>query len=50
VAYLLAEREHADRSVRVFVPWAGVTLAIVAAALWTLAQPMEMRGVVGLGG
>jgi len=50
LAYLIAEREHADRPLRTAAPWMVVTLGLTAAALWTLAQPMEMRGLVGLGG
>jgi ferredoxin len=50
LAYLCAEQEYGDRPVRVAVPWVALTLAIAAAALWTLSQPMEMRGVAGFGG
>jgi hypothetical protein len=31
---------------RVFVPWAVLSLLLAAAAFWVLLQPMEMRGVV----
>jgi len=49
LAYLIAEREHVDRPVLAAAPWAAVTLVLAVAALWTLAQPMEMRAV-GIGG
>jgi hypothetical protein len=32
--------------VRVFIPWAVLSLLIAVAALWVMSQPMEMRGIV----
>jgi ferredoxin len=46
VAWRIAEREHPTRAIRAFVPWALVSLALCAAALWLLSQPMEMRGTL----
>ncbi|MGQ0552794.1 MAG: 4Fe-4S binding protein [Planctomycetota bacterium] len=37
------------RTVRAFLPWAALLAALLAAALWLMAQPMEMRGTF-LGG
>lgn len=49
VAYRIAERDYPARTARAFVPWAGLCLLLWLAAMWLLAQPMEMRGTV-LGG
>lgn len=44
VAWNIAAREAGDKARRAFVPWAALALALFAAALWLLSQPMEMRG------
>ena len=49
VSYRLADAEQVDRSLRIFIPWAGVSLILWLAALWLMSQPMEMRGTL-LGG
>jgi ferredoxin len=46
VSYSIAATEELVHPVRVFVPWAALSLLLAAAAFWLLAQPMEMRGVV----
>jgi ferredoxin len=46
VSYSIAATEELVHPVRVFVPWAVLSLLLAAAALWLLVQPMEMRGVV----
>jgi ferredoxin len=40
----IAEREYGERALRAFLPWAGLCLLLWIAAMWLLAQPMEMRG------
>jgi hypothetical protein len=49
VSYRLAESEAIDHPLRIFAPWAGISLLLFAAALWLMSQPMEMRGTL-LGG
>ncbi|HEV8577933.1 MAG TPA: FesM [Thermoanaerobaculia bacterium] len=49
VAYRIAEREYPARAARAFAPWAGLCVVLWLAALWLLAQPMEMRATF-LGG
>lgn len=49
VSYSIAATEQVPHPIRVFIPWAALSLLLSAAAVWLLAQPMEMRGVV-LGG
>jgi polyferredoxin len=44
VAFRIAERDYPARVLRAFVPWAGLCLLLWSAAMWLLAQPMEMRG------
>jgi len=44
VTYRIAEREHPDRPWRSFLPWAGLLVLLLAAGIWLMAQPMEMRG------
>ena len=34
-----------DRSIGAYLPWATAVIVIAAAAVWVLAQPMEMRGL-----
>jgi len=45
LAYLISDRDHPDRAWLATIPWAIVTIALTAAAIWILSQPMEMRGV-----
>jgi ferredoxin len=45
-AWRIAEREAPARTVGVFLPWAGLAVLLWSAALWLLAQPMEMRGTI----
>lgn len=49
VGYRIADREAPARAARAFAPWAGLFVLLWVAALWLLAQPMEMRGTF-LGG
>ena len=49
VSYSIAATEEVVHPVRVFLPWAALSLIIAGAAVWLMSQPMEMRGVV-LGG
>ncbi|HEX2253377.1 MAG TPA: FesM [Thermoanaerobaculia bacterium] len=44
VAFRIARREHPQRPWGAFLPWAGLATVLFVAALWLLAQPMEMRG------
>ncbi len=44
VSFRIAEREYPARATRTFLPWAGLSLLLWAAAMWLLSQPMEMRG------
>ena len=46
VSYAVAATEEVVHPVRVFIPWASVSLLVAAAAFWLMSQPMEMRGVV----
>jgi polyferredoxin len=43
VSYRIAEREYPARAIQTFIPWAGLCLLLWTAAMWLLAQPMEMR-------
>jgi ferredoxin len=45
LAYLISERDHAERPLAAAIPWALVTVAVAAAALWITAQPMDMRAI-----
>lgn len=49
VAFRIAEREYPARTWPAFLPWAVVCILLWLAAMWLLAQPMEMRGTF-LGG
>jgi hypothetical protein len=44
VAYRLAEQDHPSQPWRIFAPWAVLLSVLFAAAIWLMAQPMEMRG------
>ncbi|HVF22421.1 MAG TPA: hypothetical protein VM941_05070 [Pyrinomonadaceae bacterium] len=46
VSYSIAATEELVHPLRVFVPWAALSLLLAAASFWVLLQPMEMRGVV----
>lgn len=48
-AYRISERDFPERMYAAFAPWAVLCVLLAAAALWLLAQPMEMRGTF-LGG
>jgi Fe-S-cluster-containing hydrogenase component 2 len=45
VASRISERDQPDRPALPTVPWAIVTFVLATIAVWTLAQPMEMRGI-----
>ena len=40
----IADRDHADAAIPAAVPWVVLVVALTAAALWILLQPMDMRG------
>jgi polyferredoxin len=45
----VSRREYPDRLALAAVPWHSVVVALAAIALWILTQPMEMRGLGGIG-
>jgi len=45
LAYGVSEREYAGRPGAATAPWAAVVVTLAALAVWTLAQPMDMRGM-----
>jgi ferredoxin len=45
----MAARDYPDRATRACIPWMALIGLLAAAAIWILAQPMDMRGV-GFGG
>jgi polyferredoxin len=45
VAYRISEHEHPEHPALPTVPWAVLTVVLATLAVWTLSQPMEMRGV-----
>ena len=49
VARLVAERESPAHPAAAAVPWAALTILLAAFAVWTLAQPMDMRAVGAFG-
>ncbi|MGH9823488.1 MAG: 4Fe-4S binding protein [Blastocatellia bacterium] len=49
VSYRLSQAEPVERPLRIFIPWAALSLILFIAALWLMSQPMEMRGLL-LGG
>lgn len=49
VAYRIAEREAPDRPWRTFLPWAVLLSLLLAAGIWLMGQPMEMRGTFMVG-
>ena len=46
VSYSMAVTDELVHPLRVFIPWAALSLLMAAAAFWLLLQPMEMRAVV----
>lgn len=42
--YLISERDYPDRRAVAAAPWMALAIMLAAAAVWILAQPMEMRG------
>jgi hypothetical protein len=44
VTWRLARRDFGERAPLACAPWAALHVGLTAAALWLLAQPMEMRG------
>lgn len=49
VSWRIAEREYPSRALPAFLPWAALSILLWAAALWLMAQPMEMRGAMMMG-
>jgi ferredoxin len=49
VAYRLAEQDAPQRTWRVLLPWAVLLALLLAAAIWLMGQPMEMRGTFLVG-
>ena len=49
VAYRLAAQDAPQRTWQAFLPWAGLLLLLLLAALWLMGQPMEMRGTPMMG-
>ena len=49
VAHRIAERDHRVRALKAAAPWMALILGLGIAALWLLAQPMEMRGMMMMG-
>ena len=46
VSYSMAVTDELVHPVRVFIPWATLSLLMAGAAFWLMSQPMEMRGIV----
>jgi polyferredoxin len=49
LAYATSARDHSERAGLASVPWLVLMAALAAAALWILAQPMDMRGMGAIG-
>lgn len=49
VCWRIAQREAPARPLAAFAPWGTLVVLLLVAAIWLLAQPMEMRGTF-LGG
>jgi len=49
VAYRIAAGDRPDRPWRMFLPWAALAVLVWGAAVWLMAQPMEMRGMLMAG-
>ena len=45
VTHLISMRDYHDYSLRASIGWTLVIVALAAAAIWVLFQPMEMRGM-----
>jgi len=50
-AFQIALNYYRNRSIalRAFLPWGGLALLMLVAALWIMFQPMEMRGTIFMG-
>ena len=46
VGYAMAVTDELVHPVRVFIPWATLSVILAGAAFWLMSQPMEMRAVV----
>ena len=46
VTYRLSEEDCEQSPLRAFLPWAAVALCLLAASIWLLYQPMEMRATL----
>ena len=46
VSYSIAATDEVVHPIRVFIPWATLALLMAGAAVWLMAQPMEMRAVM----
>jgi hypothetical protein len=44
-SFRVADRDYPARTGPSFAPWALVVVALLAGALWLVAQPMDMRGL-----
>ena len=44
-AFRIAERDYSGRTGRSVAPWALVVIVLAVAAVWLVAQPMDMRGL-----
>lgn len=49
LVHAVSERDYPGRAPRAAASWALLVIALTAAALWILAQPMEMRGTTLVG-
>ncbi len=45
----ISERDYPRRTMAAMIPWALLVVVLAGAALWIVAQPMDMRGLVALG-
>ncbi|HEY6332506.1 MAG TPA: FesM, partial [Blastocatellia bacterium] len=46
VSYRLAQSERQGSTLKIFIPWACLALVLWISAMWLMAQPMEMRGML----
>lgn len=46
VNYRLAQSQRQGNTLRIFIPWACLSLILWISAMWLMAQPMEMRGML----
>jgi hypothetical protein len=49
LAYRISDRDYPEHPRPPTVPWVFLTVALAAAAIWILSQPMDMRGTGFLG-